>query len=299
MSTTPQSPPKDTEEPEDAGLTGFVRGGWAGWQSPGRRVGQMRWVSLVLAERWPSEALNRRERSVAYRVRREVHRSVVDEVYVKHTSEPLLRGLLRLEWPQSWRVARLEAKMRSAGLAVPGVWLAASRVGWRGLEHVVVLAGVPGESLREMRQTLGRGGAYDDALRTAARAVTRLHDAGFVHGDLVPGNLLLPPEASDGQGGASPVVFIDNDRTRRVVGPWRLRARCRNAAQLSYRLRLLGRWADARTFLRAYAAASDLPAWQVRSVRMAAVRRSRRSFKLAKARGLRAEMDGGPVYDGP
>ncbi|MEM1446595.1 MAG: lipopolysaccharide kinase InaA family protein [Planctomycetota bacterium] len=257
----------------------------------------------VLSGKRAAEAINRRPSSVTYRVcptsREEAHENS-GTVYVKHTREPLWRGLTRLEWPQSWRVARLERLMKRAGLSVPRVWLAASRVGRSGVEHVVVLEGVAGASLREVRQRDGRGAVYEDAIAAAAKAAAKLHDAGFVHGDMVPGNLMFaePQNELDADQGSG-VVFIDNDRTRRVYGPWRWRARFRNAAQLSLRLRLLGRWADARAFLRAYAEVADLSPWQMRSVRKAAVRRSREAFRLEKAQGLRAEMDGGPAYDGP
>ncbi|MEM8782274.1 MAG: lipopolysaccharide kinase InaA family protein [Planctomycetota bacterium] len=292
MSQTP-SPSRSDRDAER--LVWFNRDGWVGWQTPRLRAGRVRWVRLVLAERWPSEAVNRRERSVAYRVEPAPARRIADELYVKHTREPLLRGLLRLGRPQSWRVARIGRAMREAGIGVPTVWFAGSRLSRPWLEHAVVLAGVDGVSLRALRRSIGRGEAYDRAVVRAAEAAAHLHACGFGHGDFVPGNVLLGP-ASDGR--ERSVTFIDNDRTRRVLGPWRLRARCRNTAQMAHRLRLLGRWADARTLLRAYASASGLPSAAMRRVRRAAVRRARRDFGLDKARGLRQEMDGGPIYRG-
>jgi serine/threonine protein kinase len=49
------------------------------------------------------------------------------------------------------------------------------------------------------------------ALAQLAREIRRLHDLGFVHGDLVPGNIFVAP-TTDGTMG---FWFMDNDRTRR------------------------------------------------------------------------------------
>ena len=49
------------------------------------------------------------------------------------------------------------------------------------------------------------------ALRQLAEQIRRLHRLGFVHGDLVPTNILV----SDVEGGGFRFVLIDNDRTRR------------------------------------------------------------------------------------
>ena len=58
-----------------------------------------------------------------------------------------------------------------------------------------------GISLRQKRQ----------ALAQLAMEIRRLHDLGFVHGDLVPGNIFVAP-TTDGTMG---YCFMDNDRTRR------------------------------------------------------------------------------------
>jgi serine/threonine protein kinase len=61
--------------------------------------------------------------------------------------------------------------------------------------------GLGSSSLRDKRS----------ALRQLASEIRRLHDLGFVHGDLVPTNIFVtgdPREAID-------IFFMDNDRTRR------------------------------------------------------------------------------------
>ena len=50
-----------------------------------------------------------------------------------------------------------------------------------------------------------------DALRRLANEIRRLHDLGFIHGDLVPSNILVGNVADERLG----FFFLDNDRTRR------------------------------------------------------------------------------------
>ncbi|MBI2360402.1 MAG: hypothetical protein HYV04_16125 [Deltaproteobacteria bacterium] len=67
-----------------------------------------------------------------------------------------------------------------------------------------------------------------------AQEVRHLHELGFVHGDLVPSNILIRPEA----GGAT-FFFVDNDRTRRYPCWLPLLLWRRNLVQLN-RFRLAG-----------------------------------------------------------
>jgi hypothetical protein len=76
-------------------------------------------------------------------------------------------------------------------------------------------------SLRRKRETVAR----------LAREVRKLHDLGFVHGDLVPGNIFIVFDAQ----GTERFCFMDNDRTRRYplwLRP-RLRLWQRNLVQLN------------------------------------------------------------------
>jgi hypothetical protein len=74
-------------------------------------------------------------------------------------------------------------------------------------------------SLRRKRETVAR----------LAREVRRLHDLGFVHGDLVPGNIFVVFDAQ----GTERFCFMDNDRTRRYPVWLRLRLSRRNLVQLN------------------------------------------------------------------
>jgi Lipopolysaccharide kinase (Kdo/WaaP) family len=68
-----------------------------------------------------------------------------------------------------------------------------------------------------------------EILAALAREIRRLHDLGFVHGDLVPGNIFVTLAAP----GTARFFFMDNDRTRRYPtwmpqGLWK-----RNLVQLN------------------------------------------------------------------
>jgi hypothetical protein len=66
-------------------------------------------------------------------------------------------------------------------------------------------------------------------LASLAKEIRRLHDLGFVHGDLVPGNIFVAP-LSDG---TARFIFMDNDRTRRYPVWLRQRLWKRNLLQLN------------------------------------------------------------------
>lgn len=94
-------------------------------------------------------------------------------------------------------------------------------------------------------------------LQATARELCRFHHAGFVHGDCIPGNILL------GEDGG--LHFLDNDRTVRLESGSLQRGRVRNLVQLC---RHIEDWekseAPGRIFLDAYkeadlASGDDLP----------------------------------------
>jgi serine/threonine protein kinase len=62
-----------------------------------------------------------------------------------------------------------------------------------------------------------------------AREIRRFHDLGFVHGDLVPGNIFIALEAQQ----TARFCFMDNDRTRRYPAWLRQRLWRRNLLQLN------------------------------------------------------------------
>jgi serine/threonine protein kinase len=102
-----------------------------------------------------------------------------------------------------------------------------------------------------------------EMLRQLARELRRFHDHGFIHGDLVAGNIFV---ALDDQGSAH-FWFMDNDRTRRYPtwlrhGLWR-----RNLIQLN-RLPLAGiSLQDRMRFFHAYVNRATLGARERRLLR--------------------------------
>jgi serine/threonine protein kinase len=66
-------------------------------------------------------------------------------------------------------------------------------------------------------------------LQQLASEIRRLHELGFVHGDLLPTNILV----SRAEGEANRFFFMDNDRTRRYPKWWPHRLWRRNLVQLN------------------------------------------------------------------
>ena len=100
----------------------------------------------------------------------------------------------------------------------------------------VVTLPVQGCSLPQYLSDRLNGSRAALSLRQKREGVTRLaaemkkfHDLGFVHGDLVPGNIFVMFEAA----GKTRFCFMDNDRTRRYPIWFRQRLWRRNLIQLN------------------------------------------------------------------
>jgi len=129
--------------------------------------------------------------------------------------------------PAGWRARRafrVSRVLAAAGFGAPEALLVAHR----GEAGLLVTRDAGGEDLA---QAVGRVDSTRDPearrakrrlLRLLGAEVARLHQAGFVHGDLVPPNVRV----TDGR-----LVFLDNDRTRRSRLLVALSAR-RNLVQL-------------------------------------------------------------------
>jgi hypothetical protein len=125
--------------------------------------------------------------------------------------------------PGAWRAHRafvMGRALEAAGFAAPAALL----VGSRRQAGLLVTADAGGEDLLALLARAAsepaRRGTKRAVLRRLGAEVARLHQAGFVHGDLVPPNLRWRDDAP---------VYLDNDRTRRF--PVALGAR-RNLVQL-------------------------------------------------------------------
>ena len=116
-------------------------------------------------------------------------------LWVKHWEAP---GAWR-----AWRAFRMGEALVAAGFAAPETVLVAAR----GNAGLLVTRDTGGEELLAAAARLGEDrAAKRRLLRRVGAEVARLHEAGFVHGDLVPTNVRARGDE---------LVFLDNDRTRR------------------------------------------------------------------------------------
>jgi Ser/Thr protein kinase RdoA (MazF antagonist) len=160
-------------------------GGWHGCVRPD--------LAVTPAEVLPMVAAAGGRRSRHARVQRVETRSGV--VYVKVYPDPDGRRALR-----AYRMGRALARH---GFGAPQALL----VGRGGSAGVLVTQEVAGRTLLEAVEHAARARREKRALLRALGAeVGRLHGAGFVHGDLVPSNVLVADAG---------LVFLDHDRTRR------------------------------------------------------------------------------------
>ncbi len=132
-------------------------------------------------------------------------------------------------WSRSVAAMRTSRRMELAGVACAPVVLAARRRSGLGATDVLVMQGVPGLGLMS---TLRGQPPMDEQValcRDAGRAIARMHDEGFMHGDLHPDSMLTT-------GPGSEMWFIDNDRTREWHMPLPRVLRERNLTPMGYRL---------------------------------------------------------------
>jgi Lipopolysaccharide kinase (Kdo/WaaP) family len=176
------------------------------------------------------------------------------------------------------RALRMSAALAADGFAVAPVLAAGESRRLRCLRAAFLLtAAVPGRTLTELARELAalpareRRARRRSLLGVLGAEVGRLHEAGYVHGDLVATNILAterPPR----------VCFIDHDRTRRAAVVDRRHQERRNLIQLN-RLPLAGvTHADRLRVFLSYARARHWPRERRRreARRLAAATRRRR-----------------------
>lgn len=173
--------------------------GWHGWIDPAAAVDPL---ACLAAADTATVRTSRHARTVRLM-------SAGDTLFVK-----------RYPAPDGWRAVRafrMGEALRAAGFGAPVAVLA----GRRGGEGLLVTRDGGGEEL--IAAVVGaRRAAKRALLRALGAEVGRLHEAGFVHGDLVPPNLRVV---------AGRFLFLDNDRTRRSAALVYLAGR-RNLVQL-------------------------------------------------------------------
>jgi hypothetical protein len=156
-----------------------------------------------------------------------------------------LKGYPAPDGHRAWRAWRMGVALAASGFAAPDAIL----VGRRARAGMLVTRDVGGRPVLDAVATAS-GVAKRELLHALGRTVGALHAAGFVHGDLVPSNVMA---RADG------FVLLDHDRTRRgrVLVWWGGR---RNLVQLGRfvvpgvtatdRMRVLCAYADRRGLTR-------------------------------------------------
>jgi serine/threonine protein kinase len=199
-----------------------------------RTLREGHWSFIVQPEYW-SHALKERvlalvERQAAAKhpqtlELRDAAVSGADHLYLKvfHARRGIvgLKDLFRRS--KAFRSLRMNAALADAGFAAPAA-IGAGELRVHGrLRRAFILSpameGAPAPVfLRNQQGTSARRLALAEkrrALKELALLIRRLHRLGFVHGDLVPSNILV----SEIGGAGVRFVFMDNDRTRRFP-PW-------------------------------------------------------------------------------
>ena len=144
-------------------------------------------------------------------------------VYAKWFAPPksILKRLFRK--PLAFRLLDIHKALLSAEIGCAEPYLAAiSGEPSQYLPQLFVYKEVPYPSISQRLMNA----SSDEATRlydTTAEAIATLHNAGFVHGDCLPGNICLSDDRKP--------YFIDNDRTARSLPILRTRQELRNLVQ--------------------------------------------------------------------
>ncbi|HZP44999.1 MAG TPA: lipopolysaccharide kinase InaA family protein [Candidatus Binataceae bacterium] len=143
--------------------------------------------------------------------------------------------------------ARIAQRLQEVGLGAPSAWICGRELATR--RELIVTPRAPGNGpLRTLAEAARSPQQKWALMRALGREVSRLHRAGFVHGDLTPFNIFVvagePPR----------FIFLDHERTRhRFFGAGR-RPQLRNLVQLGrFKLPYLNA-RDRLRFLAAYCA---------------------------------------------
>ncbi len=186
------------------------------------------WSFAVLSQSWSKE-LQRRVLELVERQPSSKHPQTLRLDYPDLTHGGILylkvfhrsKGIASLKdvvrQSKAFRSLRQNAALARAGFDVPTVIAAGEARRVRRLRRAfVVTLEVHGQTLPEfLRNRFGQNSLglanKRDSLRRLAEQVRRLHRLGFVHGDLVPSNILI----SENDGAIGRFYFMDNDRTRR------------------------------------------------------------------------------------
>lgn len=211
-----------------------------------RDVSTGEWHLRVLLEKWSDDLWQRLLSVIDQQSKNRRPRTVMldfvgehnpDRLFLKTFHEPsgidVVKDFFRDS--KAFRFLRQGLALSAAGFLVPAVIAAGEQRSRRLLRRAFVLTlsvqGEPSPAFLTDRY-IDRGlslTAKRAALVALGRQIRRLHELGFIHGDLAASNIIV---ASDTGGGVH-FYLMDNDRTRQYP-PWLAQLlRKRNLAQLN------------------------------------------------------------------
>lgn len=199
--------------------------------------------------------------------------------YVKHftskkSGAAQVSLLSRLIWrfgaSRAQQNLKANAKLQEAGFGTAAVLLAVRRTKGLEAEDLFITRRVEGETFHHA--LLGANDVTKkDLLERMGKCIADLHSAGFIHGDLLPRNMMIEHET---QG----IVFLDNDRTRKwglYTPRWQ---KWRNIEQLMYRLLVYHPYRTLKPLIRHYISHSPYPPVQARRYAATAIKRVRQRW---------------------
>jgi len=258
----------ETHKPFDvAGWRGRVRAGW---------VDRFDEDPLALIRKHPHHVLRDRPISTVHMV------SLDGEyIFIKHiTGRKDIASGLRHLWHQllyrvrpspALRTLRISQLCLNRGVQVPLVLLAARRRQAGKTEDLLITQAVRGQTVRACIYDAPTAAERLRVVEHITEALVELHRAGLVHGDMLPGNMIV-------RDADRAVVFLDNERTHR--GRTR-RARMRNVEQMVYRLLCFQDYGCAvtRHFMTTYMQRMGIGEQAARRWRLRIMRRCRDRFE--------------------
>lgn len=175
-------------------------------------------------------------------------------------------------------ILRISQELLDAGFQCPIPIVAARRRSTNGWpQDIFISLDCPGVPLTRLLPNM-QPNEIQSLLATVASEIARLHQAGFVHGDCIPGNIAISPSGK--------VIFFDHDRTCRAPQSRLLRhQQRRNLVQFGYRLmQLLQDRRYVEYFLARYASehwAPEAAARELDQVRQRIQKRQGKSSQLS------------------
>lgn len=134
--------------------------------------------------------------------------------------------------------------LQQNGFNTATVILAARNTSSTQTQDLFIAEEIRGQSLH--RATLNASPEqFNQLLTNLGQTIAQFHRAGFIHGDLLPGNIIL-------QQNSNKLFFIDNDRTRRFTWPAFAPNQYKNIKQLLYRLRAYFPYKSLKPFIDTY-----------------------------------------------